>query len=93
MSEIKRWDNVRIFKYVIPIDDRVEIELPSVCNILSVQLQGVQVCMWCRVNTKAVLRKRVFYVVGTGHPFPEDANKYVGTVQDGSLVWHIFSQE
>lgn len=57
--------------------------------------------IWALVDEDAAehTAPRTFQVFGTGHPIPEDA-QYCGTtihgvsitVQNGSLVWHIFER-
>lgn len=37
------------------------------------------------------IEQRRLSIRGTGHPIPEDAS-YVGTVQIGAFVWHIFDR-
>lgn len=83
-----------IFKYPLPIDDWVGIEMPLGATVLCVQVQGGVPCIWARVDPDAATAMRRFRVAGTGHHLefdPKDA-AYVGTVQlrDGALVLHVF---
>jgi hypothetical protein len=84
---------MRVFKYPIPIQDEVQIQMPSTGTILSVQEQHGEVVLWALVDDEKPLTPMKFRVVGTGHPI-EDADDlvYVGSVQQagGALVWHVF---
>jgi len=62
--------------------------IPSDAVPLSAQLQHGRVTVWYTTVNNLLDSRRVFYV-GTGHVI-NDGHAYVGTVQDGSLVWHVF---
>jgi hypothetical protein len=86
-----------MFKYSLPaIEDVIKLSMPEGAIIMSAQNQAERLCIWSVVNTEKPLVERTFYVVGTGHAFPEqilDTNvDYVGTIQfqGGSLVLHVF---
>ena len=54
------------------------------------------VCLWAMSNTEeSKTVRRMFRIYGTGKPIDEDpANlDYIGTVQTGSFVWHIFERK
>jgi hypothetical protein len=36
------------------------------------------------------MEERYFRIYGTGHTMPEACGKYIGTVQQGAFVWHVF---
>lgn len=84
-----------IFKYPLELTDRQEIEVPIVCQILSVQVQGRVICLWALVETELrsndpnieLTRKITVRIVGTGKPIPdanEIASHFIGTVQGGT---------
>ena len=53
------------------------------------------VCLWAMSNTDESRKvRRMFRVYGTGKPIQEDpaALDYIGTVQTGSFVWHVFER-
>jgi hypothetical protein len=84
-----------IWKYPVPASRRGAVEMPKGAKILTVQMQGDDVCMWAMVDPAAPLERRQFLVVGTGHDIPgADALTYLGTFQPdegGSpLVFHVF---
>lgn len=60
---------------------------------LSAGMQNGEVCVWMLVKPEAVKVEREFRVVGTGHIFDSNGYSFIGTVQDGSFVWHIFTRE
>jgi hypothetical protein len=67
------------------------IEMPIGARILTIEMQRGHACMWALVDTDSDYESRNFAIVGTGHDFPDaDKFNYIGTVQDGILVWHIF---
>ncbi len=54
------------------------------------------VCLWAMSNTDESRKvRRMFRIFGTGRPIDEDpANlDYIGTVQTGPFVWHIFERK
>lgn len=54
------------------------------------------VCLWAMSNTDESPKvRRMFRVYGTGRPIEEDPAEldYIGTVQTGSFVWHVFERK
>ncbi len=84
-------NNSVIFKYEL-VGMLSTIELPSESRVLSVQKQYDSICMWVEVDITKPKVVRKFRLIGTGHYFDFTRMSYVGTVQDGSLVWHIYEQ-
>ena len=86
--------NKKIYKYTLEVLDRQLIEMPVGARILSLQQQGSTVCIWAIVEEGQPIDKRVFYIFGTGHTLPDFINKsdFIGTVQTGPLVWHVFDE-
>lgn len=86
-----------IFKYPIEVTDRQIVRMPRGAQILSVQYQGKQLCIWAQVDDQEPLVDRVVLVCGTGHPMPEAPVgvflHHIGTVQDGPYVWHVFERK
>lgn len=83
-----------IYKYPLQLTESQVLSLPSSAKPLSVQLQGDQLCLWADVppSGRFVVEKEVVIsVVGTGHPIPPGAVNYLGTVQQGNFVWHIYA--
>jgi len=84
---------ITIWKYVIQTTDVQKIAMPVGADILTVQTQGGQPCMWVIVDTEVAKSVRTFEVVGTGNPMTErDDRQYIGTYQlhEGALVFHLF---
>lgn len=83
---------MKVFKYPLEVTDRQHITMPIGAEILSVQAQNGNLCLWAKVDPAAQSEVRTFHVSGTGHDLPNDAGKYVGTAQmlGGALVWHVF---
>ena len=53
------------------------------------------VCLWAISNTDANRKvRRLFRIYGTGRPIEEplESLTYIGTVQTGSFVWHVFER-
>lgn len=85
---------MKIWKYVLQMEDEQTIKMPKGAKVLSVQMQNDEICVWALVDPAAELENKAFWIIGTGNPFYLDMNfaKYIGTVQQlgGRLVWHIF---
>lgn len=80
-----------IHKYRVPITDTFSIAMPAGAELLSVQMQGPQPCLWALLdNDEPMTQQRHFVVIGTGNPVPKAALKYIGTFQQPPFVWHLF---
>lgn len=81
-----------IWKFPLKTDDVQQIEMPEGAQILCVQMQGGNPCIWAMVDPEAEKTKRTFEIFGPGHPVPEATRMYIGTYQlyNGSLVFHLF---
>lgn len=82
-----------IHKYPLGLTDSHQIlRLPVSAKPLSVQLQGRQLCLWAEIDTEIDGQKEVVIsTVGTGRPIPPGAVNYLGTVQAGNFVWHVYA--
>lgn len=80
-----------IFKYSFPhTTESFGISLPKGAEIVHVEQQRGEYCMWAIVDTNNELEVRRFEIVGTGQAIPA-SSVYVRTWQIGSLfVWHLF---
>ncbi len=81
-----------IWKFPLPLTDNPMVEMPQDALVLDVQIQHGEICLWAVVDGKAPLENRSFFVVGTGHPMPAHAGRYVRTVQQDRFVWHVFEE-
>lgn len=86
-----------IWKFTLEVTDRQAIEMPAGAEILDVQIQRISddsrlLCLWAIVDSRAEREMRSIAIVGTGNPMSLDlsAEDYIGTVQDGMFVWHVF---
>jgi hypothetical protein len=66
-------------------------EMPKGAEILTFQMQDEQFYVWARVDMAEPMEERRFCLVGTGHSFA-GSWLYVGTLQQGPYVWHLFSE-
>lgn len=92
-----------IWKYEIPTGEpyswpgfphrEFHLDMPKGSRVLSVQIQNKRPHIWVEVFKDEPIVVRDFYVVGTGYPFPDNANYYVGTWQCEGYVWHLYSKE
>lgn len=84
---------MRIYKYPLEITDEQHVAMPRGARLLSVQLQRDGVCcLWALVSDDSddVDSSRLIYIVGTGNPTDIADEPFIGTVQMGQSVWHIF---
>jgi len=86
-----------IYKYTLHLADGDEhrIDMPKDAQILHIGVQGNDICIWAVVNPMPeVYNRRTFFIVGTGTPFSHDyvLTPFIGTVQMGAYVWHIFER-
>ena len=82
-----------IYKYVLKPIEMQDIELPIDAEILTVQNQDEEVCMWVKLDPDEPKVHRTFAVFGTGWRIVSNATfEYVGTVQlwRENLVYHVF---
>lgn len=85
---------ITIWKYPFPVQDEFELTMRRTARVLSVQMQNGRPAMWASVETDAPDVRRKFFVRGTGHYTNDIVGcRYLGTIQDGPLVWHVFDSE
>ncbi len=88
--------NCTIFKFILFPSKSQTIELPIDAEILTVQNQNEEVCMWVKLDPSAPKINRTFAVFGTGWDINADSKlNYIGSVQleSGKLVFHVFEYE
>lgn len=86
-----------IWKCKLDITDQQQIRLPADAQILCVQMQRGQPCLWAMVNTdESEFAARHIRIIGTGNPIDKQMTNeiYIGTFQQfaGALVWHVFEE-
>jgi hypothetical protein len=86
-----------IYKYKLyPRFGIQTVKMPVGAEILSVQEQQGSICIWALVNTSRVpIPNRVVDIIGTGINIHEcelfgETFMYIGSVQMGVLVFHVF---
>ncbi len=88
--------NKTIYKYSLAVKDFQDVLLPIGAEILTVQVQGENACMWALVNPNETQKEnRNIEIFGTGHPIGYGmgiSRKYISTFQmhGGQLVFHAF---
>lgn len=84
--------NETIWKYDLKVNDITHLYSPKDSEILCVQIQNGEPCIWVKVNPEATKELRSFIIIGTGHEIDVIPKKYIGTFQlyDGSFVGHLF---
>lgn len=85
-----------IYKYKIETTDSQVIAIPKSGQILTVQIQMGEPCIWVYIdNTDEMAHEpRTIEVFGTGNPIPDGARRYIGTYQlyRGELIFHVFEK-
>lgn len=79
-----------IWKFSLKVLDEQVVSMPEGARVLCVQMQNGTPCLWAEVPRGVKSAPSVFHIYGTDHPLPDDPGTYIGTVQDGSLVWHVY---
>lgn len=80
-----------IYKYVLDQNKMVNtFSVTKNYQILTVQVQNGAVCIWILIDLSEETIDVKFETFGTGWPIDKELKNYVGSVQDGSFVWHIF---
>lgn len=92
--------NRRIFKYPLLAEDLQTVHLPRDAQLLALQVQHEQPCIWALVDADAPTEPWHIRIIGTGHPVDEPdmpyasalGGYYLGTFQleGGALVFHAF---
>jgi hypothetical protein len=78
-----------VYKWALKLGHN-KVFIPEGAIVLDAQMQHGSPTIWALVNTEVPSRDRFFIAVGTGHPVPDNTKTYIGTMQDGSFVWHVF---
>ena len=90
---------MKVFKYELVLNAVDEsaweqvLEMPSEPTVLSIQAHEGRTFLWAAVEPEAEKKGYKFYSVGTGFGTIPGGCYYIGTVQQGRYVWHVFSEE
>lgn len=82
-----------IYKYPIQVTDTQAIVLHAGAQVLCVQVQRGEPCIWAMVDDGAPVKPRQIRVYGTGQMLPATTNdhRYIGTFQlHDQFVFHAF---
>lgn len=86
-----------IYKYPVSGQTIRVARMPFEAKVLTCQLQGGNLSLWAEVDDDVPANTDTYVlVVGTGMGFPcvdMDDYRYLSTVQDGPLVWHIYIED
>lgn len=78
------------------MQDEQAVALPAGAQILTVQVQQGQPCLWASVDREQKrIEPRTIRIIGTGHPAPDLGElHYIATVQfqGGNLIFHVFEK-
>lgn len=81
----------KIYKFQIELTEYQLLAMPKDAEIISAQSQDGRICLWAIVDTEQdEIVYRHILLVGTGHRVLDNAKKFIGTVQQGAFVWHLF---
>ena len=82
-----------IYKFPIEITDEQKVRMPLSAKILCIQMQGGIPCIWAKVvSDDKCTGLTTILTFGTGNPV-NDGGDYIGTYQDKSLVFHVFTKK
>jgi hypothetical protein len=84
-----------VYKFTLAVVDESVVPMPQGSELLTVQCQGGQPCLWALVETDRASVKRKIAIRGTGHQCDELVlGQYVDTFQlhGGALVFHVFDR-
>ncbi len=81
-----------IWKYTLPVTSHPILPMQKGAKVLSVDVQHGEIQVWALVDPEAPKELRRFRVASTGNAVGEEIEslRFIGTVQMGDLVWHIF---
>lgn len=85
-----------IWKYTFSDIYDETFQMPKGAEILTVQIQDENICIWALINTLEDTENRSFEIYGTGHIIHCDMGierKYINTFQiDNGLAFHLFER-
>ncbi len=83
---------ISIWKFNLQTIDKQEVQMPVGAEILTVQIQNGEPCLWARIDTEQLTEARQIAIHGTGHVLPDTTRKYIGTYQmaNATLIFHVF---
>lgn len=81
-----------IWKFPLTAINYQTLEIPKDAEVLTIQAQNGEPCLWARVDSDAAIVKRSIAIHGTGHSLPDTKGDYLGTYQmaQSALIFHVF---
>ena len=79
-----------VYKYPVSLSVKFSFQIPQYAEVLSVGMQNGSPQMWVLLDPDARGIIRTFSIFGTGCEISHPNVEYVGTFQNGDLVWHLF---
>lgn len=83
----------RVYKYLLPVDDWVNVTMPAGAEPLFVEVQHGIPCLWARVTIGNPPEVHHFRIARTGHDLGSNVGRHVGSfmLDGGDLVFHVFA--
>lgn len=82
-----------IWKFLLELTDGQVLMIPEGAEVLTVQLQNGEPCLWAIVNPEHGPEPRRFEIHRTGNPIAAFAERrYIATFQQPPFVWHVFER-
>lgn len=82
-----------IYKYPIEITDEQFIDIPRDHEIIRAGLDPAgHVCIWAEIDKSSPTTPVGIYVLGTGHPVPDNA-VHLGSFVQIPFVWHVYTNK
>ena len=94
LREIKLPQGARIL--AVQVQDEVDVYVAHGGIRAYASAVKETVCLWAMSNTKqSKTVRRMFRIYGTGHKIEEplESLDYIGSVQTGPFVWHVFERK
>ena len=83
-----------VYKYPLAVKDSQYLQLPRGYELLSAADQAGELVLWARVDTDQPTVPCQVLIFGTGHPCELPKHRpyrFINTVQQAALVWHIWA--
>ena len=86
--------NKTIWKFPFEVKDVFSLDVPEQSELLKIDVQHGQPCMWFMVDPDAPKTKCTFHCRGSGHDCG-DVGMYLDSFQlhGGELVFHVFARK
>lgn len=81
-----------IYKYPLTLSSIQVIKTHKLIRFLSVQEQRGKICIWAEVEAPSETEHRQIAIFPTGEKIHNRPGEFLGTVQLGLLVFHVYDQ-